>query len=176
MPGDTINGIPCVDPRVRTASQRAWAPITALFAYKPFAAVWRRAGAPLDPAIMKSTGGRLRLSQGTPVLVLTSTGARSGQQRETALAYFTDGDDVILMASNYGRAQNPNWYYNLLAHPECELHIGRRGGRFVTHETEGADRDRLFALAISLLVASRKYAQRTHGVRTIPMLRLTPSR
>jgi len=175
MPGNNINGIPYVDPRARTVSQRAWAPISSLFAYKPFAAVWRRFGAPLDPAIMKATGGRVRLSQGAPVLVLTSTGARSGQQRETALAYFTDSDDVIVMASNYGGARHPNWYYNLLAHPECELHIGRRGGRFVAREAEGADRDRLFALATNLLVASRKYAQRTDGVRTIPMLRLTPS-
>jgi hypothetical protein len=43
----------------------------------------------------------------------------------------------------------------------------------VAREAEGADRDRLFALAVNLLVASRKYAQRTHGIRTIPMLRLT---
>jgi len=79
------------------------------------------------------------------------------------------------MASNYGSARHSNWYYNLLAHPECELHIGPRGGRFVAHEAENADRDRLFALAINLLVASRSYAKRTDGVRTIPMLRLTPS-
>lgn len=116
----------------------------------------------------------MRLSNGAPVLVLTTTGARSGQQRERALAYFTDGDDVILMASNYGGARHPAWYHNLLAHPECELHIGPSGGRFVAREAEGDDRDRLFALAVGLLPASRKYVQRTQGIRTIRMLRLAP--
>jgi deazaflavin-dependent oxidoreductase (nitroreductase family) len=171
---DTINGIPRVDPNARTASQRAWAPIHVLSDAKPFAAMWRRIGAPLDPWVIKATRGRMRLSNGAPVLVLTTTGARSGQQRERALAYFTDGDDVILMASNYGGAQHPAWYHNLLAHPACELHIGPSGGRFVAREAEGDDRDRLFALAIGLLPASRKYAQRTEGIRTIRMLRLAP--
>ena len=176
MPGDTINGIPRVDPHVRTASQRAWAPIGRLFGgTKAGAAVWRKVGARLDPRVIKTTGGRLKLSPGAPILVLTSTGTRSGQQRETALAYFTDGDDVILMASNYGGARHPAWYHNLLARPNCELHIGPSGGRFVARQTEGADRDRLFRLAVDLLPGARSYAKRTDGVRTIPMLRLTPS-
>jgi deazaflavin-dependent oxidoreductase (nitroreductase family) len=109
------------------------------------------------------------------VVVLTSTGARSGQQRETALAYFTDGDDVVLMASNYGGARHPSWYHNLLTNPECELHIGPCGGRFMARKAEGPDRNRLFGLAVDLLPGSRKYAQRTDGIRTIPMMRLTPA-
>jgi len=173
--GDTINGIPRVDPHARTASQRAVARILSFFGSEPFASVWRMIGAPLDPLIIKATRGRMKLSPGAPVLVLTSTGARSRQQRETALAYFTDGDDVVVMASNYGGARHPGWYHNLLAHPECELHIGPRGGHFVAREAQGADRDRLFALAVDLLPASRRYPKRTDGVRTIPMLRLTPS-
>lgn len=51
---------------------------------------------------------------------LRSTAAKSGAQRKVALA-FTDGDDVILIASNTGQAKNPNWYHNLLNYPECEL-------------------------------------------------------
>jgi deazaflavin-dependent oxidoreductase (nitroreductase family) len=67
-----------------------------------------------------------------------------GRRRETPVTYFTDGDDVILIASDYGGARHPDWCYNLLAHPGCELHIGPRGGRFVARETQGAERDRLF--------------------------------
>jgi deazaflavin-dependent oxidoreductase (nitroreductase family) len=174
MSGGTINGIPRVDRHTRTLSQSAMAPINALFAAKPFAAAWRKVGAPLDPKIIKATGGRVRLSVGAPVLFLTTTGAHSGQRRQTAVGYFTDGDDVILMASNYGGARHPGWYHNLLAHPACELHIEPRGGRFVAREAQGADRDRLFALAVDLFSASRRYAEQTVGVRTIPMLRLTP--
>ena len=84
-------------------------------------------------------------------MVLSSIGARSGERREIPLAYFTDGDDVVLIASNYGGARHPAWYHNLIAHPECELHIGQRGGSFVAHEVEGADRDRLYALAVDRL-------------------------
>jgi len=88
--------------------------------------------------------------------------------------YFTDGDDVILTVSNYGGARHPSWYYNLIAHPECELHIGPRGGRFVAHEIEGSERDRLFGLSVDLYPGYANYAQRTDGIRTIRMLRLTP--
>jgi hypothetical protein len=52
---------------------------------------------------------------------------------------------VIVTASNYGGARHPSWCYNLIAYPECELHIGPRGRRFVAREIEGAERDRLFA-------------------------------
>jgi deazaflavin-dependent oxidoreductase (nitroreductase family) len=98
----------------------------------------------------------------------------SGRRRETPVTYFIDGDDVILIASNYGGARQPDWCYNLLAHPECELHIGPRGGRFVARETRGAECDRLFTLAVDLYPGYGRYAQRTEGVRTIRVLRLTP--
>ncbi|MDT5370495.1 MAG: hypothetical protein QOC62_4926 [Mycobacterium sp.] len=109
-----------------------------------------------------------------PLVVLRSTGARSGQRRETPLGYFTDGDDVILTASNYGQARHSSWYHNLLAHPECELHIGSRGGPFVAREAGGAERDRLFTLSVDYYAGYGDYAQRTDGIRTIRMLRLTP--
>ena len=125
---------------------------------------------------MRASGGRVNLEVGVlPVVVLTSTGAHSGQQRATPLVYFTDGDDVILTASNYGGARHPSWYHNLIAHPECELHIGPRGGRFVAREIEGAERERLFGLAVDLYPGYANYAQRTDGIRTIRMLRLTPA-
>ena len=65
-------------------------------------AIWRKVAAPLEAPIMKATRGRVRLNFAVPIVVLSSTGARSGERREIPLAYFTDGDDVILIASNYG--------------------------------------------------------------------------
>jgi deazaflavin-dependent oxidoreductase (nitroreductase family) len=133
MVGDTIKGIPRVDPRACSAGwKRAMQRVVAT---RPGAAVHRSIAARLDTPIMKATGGRVTLAVGAiPVVVLTTTGARSGQRRETPLAYFTDGDDVILTASNYGGARHPGWYHNLLSHPECELHLGQRGGRFVARD------------------------------------------
>jgi deazaflavin-dependent oxidoreductase (nitroreductase family) len=172
MCGGTINGIPRVDPRARPAGWKRV--MQRVVATRPGAAVHRTIAARLDTPIMKATGGRVTLAVGAvPVVVLTTTGARSGQRRETPLVYFTDGDDVILIASNYGGARHPGWYHNLRADPECELHLGRHGGRFVARETEGDERDRLFALAAELYPGYPKYAERTN--RTIRMLRLAPA-
>lgn len=144
-------------------------------ATKPGAAIHRMLAAPVDAAVMRATRGRVNLGFGAaPIVVLTSTGARSGQPREAPLGYFTDGDDVILIASNYGGTRHPNWYYNLLAHPQCELRIGEHGGAFVAREVTGTDRDRLFTLATDVYPGYANYAERTDGVRTIRVLRLTP--
>lgn len=147
-----------------------------MVATRPGATIHRMIAAPLDAPIMRATGGRVSLAVGAmPLVVLTSSGARSGQRRETPLGYFTDGDDVILIASSYGRARHPSWYHNLLANPECELHIGPRGGPFVARPTEGAERDRLFALAVDHYLGYANYAKQTDGTRTIPVLRLRPA-
>jgi deazaflavin-dependent oxidoreductase (nitroreductase family) len=109
--------------------------------------------------------------------MLCTTGAKSGARREVTLAYFTDGDDVILIASNYGQEKHPNWYYNVLKNPRCELFADGRtdsGGGFVARPTEGADHDRLYALMERFSTNFTKYATNTDGIRAIPVLRLTP--
>ena len=176
MSNDSLSGIPRVELESRPLWKRQlfWLIGGKLFTTERAAAFWRRRVAPLEAPLMKATRGRARLSFSIPVLVLTSTGARSGKRYETPLAYFTDGDDVVLIASNYGREHHPSWYHNLLAHPACELHIGPRGGRFVAREATGADRDRLYALAADRLNKGwNVYEQRTDGIRTIPVLRLS---
>jgi deazaflavin-dependent oxidoreductase (nitroreductase family) len=174
---DTLNGIPKVDLEKRPLWKRNlnWLLGGQLWATKTGLAIWRRFAAPLEPPIMKATGGRVRLNVAVPIVVLSSTGARSGQRREIPLAYFTDDADVILIASNYGHKRRPAWYHNLVAHPECELHIGNRGGRFVARETTGPDRDRLYGLARERL--NRVWdveEKRSADFRTIPVMRLTP--
>ena len=75
---------------------------------------------------------------------LVTTGAKTGQLREVQLAYFHDGNDPILIASNYGGPKHPQWYYNLKAHSQCEF----GGERFVATEVTDPDEYvRLFALA-----------------------------
>jgi deazaflavin-dependent oxidoreductase (nitroreductase family) len=175
MAADDVNGIPRVDPaREPNAYQRA---ALRFIATKAGTEMHRAIGARLDGALSRATGGRITAGLGIiPLVALISTGARSGAPRHAALTYFTDGDDVILAASSYGGEHHPSWYYNLVAHPQCELRAGRRGGRFVARVTEGDDRDRLFALAERHYAGYAKYAAKTDGVRTIPVLRLTPAR
>lgn len=141
-------------------------------------AIHRVVISPLDAPLMRLSRGRVHFAKGTiPLVLLRTTGARSGVQRDVPLGYFTDGDDVILIASNYGQAKHPGWYYNLLKHPKCELFANGRSdssGSFVAHPTDGADHDRLFALAERYASNFATYAANTNGIRTIPVLRLTP--
>jgi deazaflavin-dependent oxidoreductase (nitroreductase family) len=61
---------------------------------------------------------------GRPLLLLTTTGARSGQRRTTPLMYVPDGDRLLVIASNAGAPAHPDWYRNLLAHPEVTVEVG----------------------------------------------------
>jgi deazaflavin-dependent oxidoreductase (nitroreductase family) len=174
---NTINGIRRVDLQSRGPWRRrlSWWMGGALAASKPALAVLRKVAMPFEPMVMKATSGRLTLSPTLPVVVLTSVGARSGERREVPLAYFTDGDDVVLIASNYGGSRHPGWYHNLCAHPECDLYIGPHGGRFTAREVHGEDRDRLYGLAKDRLAGVFASHEKRSGDRTIPVMRLTPA-
>jgi deazaflavin-dependent oxidoreductase (nitroreductase family) len=84
--------------------------------------------------------GQLANSQ---LLLLTTTGAKTGQERITPMGYRFDGDRIVVIAANAGAHQHPDWYYNLLAHPEVTVEVG--GERFAAHAViaDTAERDRL---------------------------------
>jgi deazaflavin-dependent oxidoreductase (nitroreductase family) len=174
---ELLNGIPRVDPTSPPSAMRR--AVGRFLGTKPGSAFHRRVMMPLDARLMRLSGGRLHTGKGTaPLVVLRTTGAKSGVPRDVTLVYFTDGDDVILIASNYGQARYPSWYHNLRKSPRCELFADGRadsGGVFVAREAEGHDRDRLFALVERYFANFSSYAERTDGVRAIPVLRLTPA-
>jgi len=132
----------------------------------------RHVAARIDPWLYRATGGRLTCTLGTVVTApLVTTGARSGRPREAQVTYFHDGpDDPIVVASNYGGPKHPQWYYNLIAHPECEL----GGERFTAGEiTDPDEYARLFALAEQVYAGWRDYRAMTTAVgRRIPVFRL----
>jgi F420H(2)-dependent quinone reductase len=101
-------------------------------------------GQRIDPPLMKISGGRLKSTFNAPQVLLTHRGAKSGKKRTTPLAYFTDGDDAILIASKGGAPKHPAWYHNLKANPEAELWSRGGGGRYRAHEAEGEERERLW--------------------------------
>lgn len=175
--GGTINGIPRADLQTRGPWRRRfwWWMGGAPAASKTGLAIWRKVAAPVEARLIKATRGRLKLSLAIPMVVLTTVGARTGERREVPLTYFTDGDDVVLIASNYGTSRHPGWYHNLIANPSCELYIGPRGGAFVATEVvDKADRDRLYALAVDRLAhVFALHEQRVGDARTIPVMRLS---
>jgi deazaflavin-dependent oxidoreductase (nitroreductase family) len=169
---NTLNGIPRVDPGARRSVAKRviqWCAAT-----RWGVAATRSIAVPLDTFLLRATGGRAGVTMGAaPVAVLTSLGARSGLRRETPLQYFTDGDDVILAASNFGGGRHPGWYHNLRAHPACELRVGARGGPFTAAEVDDVEHARLFELATRLYPGYARCAERTAGVRSIGIFRLT---
>jgi deazaflavin-dependent oxidoreductase (nitroreductase family) len=167
--------IPRVDPE-KTANSELKRRITA-FALTN-AGTWfsSQVGARIDPWLLRATRGRLDHTLGQiPIVLVTVRGARSGRERTVPLLYFTDGEDVVLIASSYGRAKFPAWYYNLKANPDVTLEAMGRSGPYVAHEAEGEDRDHLFELAKLVYSGYNQYEQRTAGIRRIPVMRLTPA-
>lgn len=125
----------------------------------------------LDRVIFRLSGGRFT-SIPAHILFLRHTGARSGETQENPLTYFTDGEDLIVMASNYGRERHPAWYYNVKANPEVEVRAAGRRGRYRAEIASGEDRERLWALAVRLTRAYADYEARSG--RQIQVVRLTP--
>jgi deazaflavin-dependent oxidoreductase (nitroreductase family) len=128
----------------------------------------------LDPVLLRATRGRLATFPMAPNVLLTVPGRRSGRLQTTTLLYFTEGDEVILMASFYGATTHPQWYLNITAHPEVTLTVRGRAHRYVARETEGAERDRLYGLAKRLYGGWSDY-EVTAGDRVIPVLALRPA-
>jgi deazaflavin-dependent oxidoreductase (nitroreductase family) len=133
--------------------------------------------APVDPFLMRVSGGRVGAGLVLPSLNLTTTGAKSGQPRTATVLYFSDGDDVIVIASSFGRDKHPAWYHNLKAHPDAVLERGGRTGRYRAIEVDDeAERERLFGLADRIYGGYADYRERTARIgRRIPILRLEPA-
>jgi deazaflavin-dependent oxidoreductase (nitroreductase family) len=127
----------------------------------------------VDPTMLRLTRGRVSTGVFFPVVLMTATGRKSGEPRTVPLVYYTQGEEVILIASSFGRPRHPSWYLNVKANPEVELLGGGVRRRYLARETSGAERDRLFALAEKLYAGYGLYATRTRG-RTIPVLALRP--
>jgi deazaflavin-dependent oxidoreductase (nitroreductase family) len=104
---------------------------------------------------------------GQRVMILTSTGARSGEQREALVNYSLDGDRLVVAASKSGAPTNPSWYHNLVAHPEARVEADREAFRVRATEATGAERDRLYEQHSAEHPQFREYPAKTD--RVIPV-------
>lgn len=131
-----------------------------------------RIGWRIDRAVINLTNGHVSMSLVLPEVLLTHTGAKSGQQRSTPLTYFTDAGRVIVIASNYGGDRHPAWFHNVKANPRVTLSARGYRGTFVGEEITGAERDRLFGLAKQFVLNYADYEKRA-GKRRIPVVAFT---
>ena len=131
----------------------------------------------VDPTLIRISKDRLSipgLLTGLPVVIITCTGAKSGQARTKPVIGIPDGDNVILVASNWGQERNPAWYYNLRAIPVAELEFGGHSGTYIAREvTEPDEYQRLWKKAALVYIGFDKY-QRRAGDRKIPIMVLVP--
>jgi len=109
------------------------------------------------------------MSLDMPSVVLNHRGAKTGLERTTALIYFSDGDDIVLVGSNGGSPQHPAWYHNVARNPDVTLSNGRFSGHYRGREADGDDRERLCRSACELYPGYATYQQRA-GSRRLPVM------
>ncbi|MBS9534263.1 nitroreductase family deazaflavin-dependent oxidoreductase [Mycobacterium sp. M1] len=122
----------------------------------------------------RSRGGKLGGPfEGAPVLLLTTTGAKSGQPRTSPMMYLPDGDRIIVFASNEGRDTHPSWYHNLRANPSATVEVGTETFPATATEITGEEHDRLYAIQAERYPGFAGYQAKTD--RVIPVVALTRS-
>ena len=109
--------------------------------------------------------------EGTPLLLLHHTGAKSDVSRVNPVAYLPDNERYLIWAANGGASNNPGWYHNLKAHPNTRIEVGSETLNVVAEETTGMERERLFARASERYPQLHELARRTP--RVIPVVVLT---
>jgi deazaflavin-dependent oxidoreductase (nitroreductase family) len=110
--------------------------------------------------------------EGAPVLLLTSTGAKSGQRRTTPVVYQPDGERMVIFASKAGAPENPAWFHNLRANPTATVEVGTDTVEVEAVVTDGDERQRLFDKQKQLMPQFADYERKT--TRQIPVVALTP--
>jgi deazaflavin-dependent oxidoreductase (nitroreductase family) len=105
---------------------------------------------------------------GRPLLLLTTTGAKSGQPRTAPLVYTTDGDAIVVIASKGGAPTNPDWYYNLRANPVATVEIGEETFEARARVASGDERTRLYDAQAATMPAFAEYQRNT--TREIPVV------
>lgn len=108
--------------------------------------------------------------EGFQFLLLTTTGAKSGKQRTTPLAYIPLEGKILIVASKGGALTHPAWYWNLIKHPEVKVELGNETYPALAIEVEGEERDRLYAEIGTRIPTFAEYQARTD--RAIPIFEL----
>jgi len=119
----------------------------------------------------RANGGKVGgMWEGRPLLLLTTTGAKSGQRRTNPTMYLRDGDRLLVFASKAGAPTSPDWYHNLVAHPEVTVEVGNETYPAIATVITGEERDRLYAKQAQLYPQFADYQART--TRPIPVVAL----
>ena len=142
----------------------------------PMSRLWARTLHHLDRLVFRLTKGHhtfTNLLSGLPVVMLTTTGAKSGKRRTLPVNGIPDGDRTALIASNYGQRHHPGWYHNLRANPRASISVEGVSTDVLAYEAEGEERERLWRQALEVYPGWVGYERRASN-RRIPIMVLTP--
>jgi deazaflavin-dependent oxidoreductase (nitroreductase family) len=123
----------------------------------------------------RATGGRLggKFRGGAPVMLVTTTGRKSGRRLTVPLLYLRDGDRVVTVASKGGMDHHPLWYLNMLSNPGVEVQIGEDTRSLRAHTASTAEKAELWPKLVAMYPDYANYQART--TREIPVVILAPS-
>src|SRR5579859_1995352 len=128
----------------------------------------------------RSDNGKISsgMFKGARLLLLTTTGAKSGKERINPLAFTRDGDNFVVIASKGGSPTHPDWYHNVLANPEVGVEVATASGvdQFAAHAriAQGDERQRLYDAQAAVMPNFAEYQKKT--ARAIPVVVLEPRR
>jgi deazaflavin-dependent oxidoreductase (nitroreductase family) len=145
-------------------------------AWRPISWFYARTLHHIDRVVYRLTGGRATFVSwvgGLPIVMLTTTGARSGRRHTLPLVALPQEGRLVIIASNYGQYRNPAWYHNLRANPRVEIVFEGVSREMVARELTGEEREREYARGIEIYPGWRQYRSRASH-RTIPVIELTP--
>jgi deazaflavin-dependent oxidoreductase (nitroreductase family) len=117
----------------------------------------------IDRPVYRATGGRHTLASllsGLPVVMLTTTGARSGKPRTVPVLGLPTQDGLVVIASNFGQESHPAWYHNLRAHSEGEVTVNGTTRRCRAVEAEGERRARIWEQVLRVYPGWSQYERR----------------
>jgi len=110
--------------------------------------------------------------EGAPLLLINHKGARTGKPRTNPVMYLKDGQKYLVFASKGGADTNPDWYYNLKAHPNVKIEVGNETIEVGAEEITGPEREKVYAQQASLYPQFAQYQSKTK--RIIPIIAFTP--
>jgi len=114
--------------------------------------------------------------EGAPMVLVHHVGRRTGNVHVSPMMYLPGDDGAIyVFASKAGAPTDPDWYHNLVAAGSAEIEVGTETYTVEVTEETGADRDRIYAEQAALYPGFAEYAEKTAGIRVIPVLKLTRS-
>jgi len=145
--------------------------------WRPVSWLYARILPPIDRFVSRVTGRTMTfagLVTGLQVLLLTTTGAKTGAQRTQPVLYLRQGDDFVVIASNWGQGHNPSWYYNLRANPRAKVTLSGSGNDVIAREVTGPQRDLYWQQACRMYPAWNLYKKRSPR-REFPIMVLSRS-